>query len=114
MPTRRTVLALFAVLVAAVALPDPADAQGLDQFRKDGVIAERFDGYVEIRVDNPPAAARRLVDQVNAKRRDVYQTRAAEQNVSPTAVGKVYAEQILQRAPKGTYFKQPNGSYVRK
>jgi hypothetical protein len=114
MPTRRSVLALFAVLVAAVALPNPADAQSLDQLRKDGVIAERFDGYVEIRADNPPARARQLVDQVNAKRREVYQKRAEEQNVSPSAVGKVYAEQILRNAPKGTYFKQPNGSYVRK
>lgn len=115
MPPRRRAIALLAALCFAVAaLPGLAQAQNLDQYRAEGVIAERFDGYVEVRVDNPPADAAQVVDEVNAKRREVYQQRAKQQDVAPEAVGKVYAEQILQKAPAGTYFRQPNGSYVRK
>ena len=114
MPFRRSVLALLAILAAGLALPGPAAAQSLDQFRSQGVIAERFDGFVEVRASDAPAAARQLVDKVNAERRKVYQDRAAEQGVSPEAVGKVYAEQILKNAPAGTYFKKPDGSYMQK
>jgi hypothetical protein len=114
MPSRRSFLALAAALWPALALPGPAAAASLDQYRARGVIAERFDGYVEIRVSDPPAEAKRIVGQVNDKRRKVYEKRAQQQGVSVGAVGKVYAEQILKNAPAGTYFKQPNGSYVRK
>lgn len=114
MLSRRTLLALLTVLTLAAGLPGPAAAKNLDQYRAEGVIAERFDGYVELRAGDAPAEARRIVEDVNAKRREVYQQRAEQQNVPTEAVGKVYAKQILEKAPAGTYFKQPNGSYVRK
>lgn len=114
MPSRRTVLALLTAFVAAVALPGFAAAKDLDQYRAEGVIAERFDGYVELRSDNAPAEAKQVVQDVNSKRRQVYERRAEEQNVSPASVGKVYAEQILEKAPKGTYFKRSDGSYLQK
>lgn len=114
MPSRRTVLALLAGIALAAGLPGIAAAKGLDQYRAEGVIAERYDGYVELRTNDAPGEAKQIVDQVNAKRRQVYQKRAEQQDVSVEAVGKVYAKQILEKAPAGTYFKQPNGSYVRK
>ncbi|SDF77335.1 hypothetical protein SAMN05216241_102302 [Limimonas halophila] len=114
MLVRRHLLALVpAVLLAAVAAP-VAGTPSLDSLRAQGVIAERYDGYVEIRVDDPPSGAKQVVDQVNAKRRQIYQERAKNQGVAPEAVGKVYAEQIVERAPDGTYFKKPDGSYVQK
>ncbi len=114
MSPRRAFTALIAVLVLAFALPGAALAQSLDSYRAEGVIAERFDGLVELRADNAPAAARQIVEDVNQKRRQIYESRAQEQGVPSEEVGKVYAKEILQKAPPGTYFKQPNGSYVRK
>lgn len=114
MPSRRTVLALLAAFAVTVGLPGLAAAKNLDQYRAEGVIAERFDGFIELRGANAPAEAQQIVEDVNDKRRQVYERRAEEQNVSPASVGKVYAEQILQNAPKGTYFKRPDGSYVQK
>jgi uncharacterized protein YdbL (DUF1318 family) len=114
---RRSVLAAFAGLFVALAgfgLGTPAQAASLDELRKEGVIAERWDGYVEVRVSNPPADAKRIVDRVNAERREVYQKRADQQGVSPEAVAKVYAPKILEKAPVGTYFRKSDGSYVRK
>ena len=116
MPMRHLhVVAAFLALVAIVALAaPPAVAASLDQYRAQGVIAERYDGLVEVRTSDAPAEARRLVEQVNQKRRQIYQSRASEQGVSAEQVGRVYATQIMEKAPAGTYFKQPNGSYVRK
>jgi len=106
---------LFALLLALVmALPIGAWGQDLDQYRATGEIAERYDGYVEIRAGNASKEAREAVKEVNRKRRQIYETRAQEQGVAREAVAKVYAKQILQDAPKGTYFLTPDGDYVRK
>ena len=114
---RRSLLAALAGLLLALAslgAGTPAEAASLDELRKEGVIAERWDGYVEVRVNNPPPEAKRIVDRVNEERRQVYQKRANEQGVSPESVAKVYAPKILEKAPVGTYFKKSDGSYVRK
>jgi len=101
----------FAVLWAA---PDPALADALDSYRMNGVIAERFDGYVEIRDPNAPGDARALVQEVNAKRRAIYSKRATESNVPVEEVGKIFANEIAKKAPSGTYFRRSGGDYVRK
>lgn len=102
------------LLALLLALPLAAAAQSLDAYRAQGVIAERFDGYVEVRADEAPAEARRLVQEVNAQRRELYQERARSQGVPAEEVGKVYAETIMERAPAGTYFRMPGGHYVRR
>lgn len=105
---------ILALLLAVALLPGAAAAASLDEYRVQGVIAERFDGYVQVRAADAPAEARQMVDQVNAERRQIYQRRAQAQNVPASEVGKVYAAQIVENAPKGTYFLQPDGSYTRK
>jgi len=102
------------LLALLLALPLAAAAQSLDAYRAEGIIAERFDGYVELRVEDAPAEARRLVEEVNAQRRELYQERARSQGVPSAEVGKVYAETIMERAPAGTYFRMPGGHYVRR
>ena len=106
---------VLAVLVAAL-LAGPAGAQGqaLDAYRAEGIIAERYDGYVELRAETAPVAAEALVDEVNRKRRALYEQRAAESNVSVKEVGKLFATKIVEKAPPGTYFLKPDGGYARK
>ena len=103
-----------AVIVFLTVMPQASAASMLDQYRAQGIIAERYDGLVEIRTSQAPADARNLVNEVNAKRRDLYRQRAAKQGVPVEEVGKVYASEILGRAPTGTYFKKPDGTYLRK
>jgi hypothetical protein len=107
--------ALTMVFAALCAAPGSAQADALlDAFRASGVIAERFDGYVEIRDSNAPSEARALVEDVNARRRELYKQRAGESDVPVQEVGKVFAGKIVDTAPSGTYFRQPSGDYVRK
>ena len=115
----RPFLKFFIVLTVAFAVlwtvPGPAWAGAkLDAYRADGVIAERYDGYVEIRASSAPGDARALVADVNAKRRALYTQRAGESNVPVAEVGKVFANKIAGSAPSGTYFRQPGGGYVRR
>ncbi len=112
--TRRRTLAALAGTAALALAPAGARAGSLDSYRAEGVIAERYDGLVELRSSSAPAEAKRIVERVNAKRRDIYRKRAESQGVSPEAVAKVYAKQIWKDAPDGTYLKKPGGGYVRK
>ncbi len=106
-----TVLASLVVIVGLT--PAPALAQSLDQLRTSGVVGERFDGYAEAR-GGASGQVRALVNRVNAKRRRLYQQRAAGQRVSAGQVGRVFAQQIMQRAPRGTPFLTASGRWTRK
>ncbi len=113
MNRRAFVHAVLAGLIA-VAASAPALAEGeLDRLRAAGVIAERYDGLLEVR-EGGHAEAKELVEKVNQRRRELYRERAESQGVPVEQVGRVYAEQILEDAPPGTYFLTPDGSYVRK
>jgi len=116
MPSRFFVrgVVLLVGLILAVGLAPQVWAQSLDELRGEGVVAERFDGLLEIRVDDPPEGTKALVERINAERRAIYRKRAASEGVPAEEVGKVYAQQIAGKAPKGTYFRKPDGSYVRK
>lgn len=105
---------LAAALTAAALLAAPASAQSLDQLRSSGAVAERFDGQLMVRQPGAGADVRALVDRVNAERARIYTQRAREQNVPADQVGRVYAAEIMQKAPPGTWFLGENGSYTRK
>jgi uncharacterized protein YdbL (DUF1318 family) len=101
-------LAGAAVLLAAA----PVLAQSLKDLRAQGIVGEGYDGFARVRT--PASGAQAAVDQANARRREIYAKRAAEQKVSPADVGRVYARQIFDKAPPGTWFLQENGQWVRK
>lgn len=103
-------LFLFAGMIAAT----PAMAQSLDALRKSGVVGERYDGYLALRQANAPTDVRSFVAQVNAKRKKIYAERAKQQNVPADQVGRVYAKEIFQSAPKGTWFLGADGRWVQK
>lgn len=109
--TRRRLLRLAALApLFALAAPS-AKAQSLDQLRASGAIGERFDGYC---VARSGGAATAVVNAVNAERRKIYAKRAAEQGVPVDQVGRVYAKQIFDGAPSGTFFQQEGGKWIQK
>ena len=115
----RPFLKFFVVLTVAFAAlwaaPGPARADArLDAYRSDGVIAERFDGYVEIRDSSAPSDARALVEDVNARRRALYSPRDDESPVPVAEAPNAVSNKIVKTAPPGTYFRRPGGDYVRK
>jgi uncharacterized protein YdbL (DUF1318 family) len=105
-------LALLAILF--VAAPVMAQAKPLDAPRAAGIIGERYDGYVVLRKSNASQSIKNLVARTNAERRALYEKRAKQEKVPVQAIGKIYAKQIFQSAPKGTYFLQANGKWTRR
>lgn len=113
---RRTILTGLTLigLTLALALPAaPALAGKLDDLRAKGAVGERFDGLLELR-DKGNADAKKLIKEVNAKRRKIYQKRAKEDGATVEQVGQVYAKQIMNKAPKGTWFLKANGKWVKR
>ena len=85
----------------------PAAAQSLDDLRASGAVGERYDGYAVAR--DPGAES--VVQQVNRKRRKIYEERAAAQGATSDQVGALYAPQIMGKAPPGTWFLEKNGQW---
>lgn len=101
---------MMIVLVLVVAPVMTASADSLDGLRASGAAGERYDGYAEAL--SPSAKA--TVDQVNAQRKKIYQQRATQQGVSADQIGRVYAEQILNKAPAGTKYLRHDGTRITK
>jgi uncharacterized protein YdbL (DUF1318 family) len=117
MISRRLLLSGLAAGGLAVALFGPlvlgqgaAWAQTPEEMLRAGTAGERWDGFMEAR-DGSAAGA---VASINDKRRQVYQARAAEQGVPAEEVGKVYAQEIIAKAPAGAWIKRQDGSWVQK
>lgn len=110
--SRASGLVLVLCLLLAFAAP-AAFAQSLDDLRASGAIGERYDGYVAVR-DAKAAGAKTVAKEVNAKRKSLYEQRAASEGVSAEDIGRVYATQIMQQAPKGTWFLDANGNWQQK
>lgn len=102
------VLGLLSGFVAPAAM-----AQTLDELRASGALGERYDGYLAVR-DASAAGAQKVANEVNAKRQSLYEQRAAAQGVKPEDIGQVYAQQIMQKAPGGTWFLEENGNWRQK
>ena len=110
---RRALVCSLLAVVGFVSWIGPAAAADLDRLRAEGIVAERYDGYVEVRVGGHPEA-QKLVDKVNAERRHIYRERAQDKGVPVEQVGRVYAREIFRKLPAGAYFRREDGSYVRK
>ena len=105
----RAMVLAATVLVLGLSGP-PVLAQSLDQLRASGAVGERYDGYAEAL----QSGAAGVVQQVNAKRRQIYQQTADKEGTSVDQIGRVYARQIFAKAPPGTKFLRENGSWVTK
>ncbi len=97
------------ILILGLSAP-PALAQSLDELRASGAVGERYDGYAEAL----QSSAAGVVQQVNAKRRQIYQQTADKEGASIDQIGRVYARQIFAKAPPGTKFLQENGTWIAK
>ncbi len=103
-------LVMAAVVLALGLSAPPVLAQSLDELRASGAVGERYDGYAQAL----QSSAAGVVEQVNAKRRQIYAQRASQEGTSADQIGRVYARQIFAKAPRGTKFLQEDGSWITK
>ena len=105
---RRTIIVGLALALLLPAIP--ALAGKLEDLRAAGIVGERFDGFAELRKKGA-SDAKKFVDQLNAKRRKIYEKDAAKGGATVQDVGQIYAKKIIGKAAKGTWFKNANGQW---
>lgn len=102
--TRRRALSAFAasaVLLAAV----PAFALTLDEARSRGLVAEGMNGYLIV-VDGSAAG---LAAEINAQRRGVYESTAAQTGQALALVEQLAGERLIERAQSGWLIETGGG-----
>ncbi len=110
-------LVIGLMLTAALLLlpaGDVARADALDDARAQGAIGERFDGFAAIRDPSASPNTRQLVENINAKRRRLYNEVSTREGTTIASVGRIYARQIVGIVPPGTWILRENGQWVRK
>ncbi len=96
---------MLALCVASLAL-----AQSADTLRASGQAGERYDGYMQAR--DPKVAGE--VHKINDERHRVYSIRAEQEGVSIGEVGRVFAQQLIEQSPPGTWILTESGQWVQK
>ncbi|HWR00782.1 MAG TPA: YdbL family protein [Chlorobaculum sp.] len=103
-------IAVVALMASSIAVP--AYAIDLKSARAKGNVGEVDNGYLAV----PPGAGpegQELVVTINAQRKAEYANVAAENKITPDAVGRMMFEKIYLRLPSGTWV-QMQGKWMKK
>ena len=108
--TNKLILALLISMMAvSVAVASP-----LTQPKADGLIGEQANGYIGLVQQNVPANIKKLVNDVNAKRKAGYQKIAAKQGTSMAEVERVGGNTAIEKTLSGNYIRDANGVWRKK
>lgn len=100
---------LISMLTVSVAL-----ASALTQPKADGLIGEQANGYLGLVIQDAPSETRKLVTDINAKRKAGYQKIASKQGASLSEVEKVGGNKAFEKTLKGNYVRDTNGVWRKK
>jgi uncharacterized protein YdbL (DUF1318 family) len=107
------VLAVSAAALALSGVASPAAAQrdpAYEAARAQGTIGEKMDGYLGI-VGSGDAALRRLIDDLNIKRRAVYADKAKAANATLEEYAFTAGCIAISRTAPGEKYQSPDGSW---
>jgi uncharacterized protein YdbL (DUF1318 family) len=86
----------------------------IQELKKDGMIGENQQGYLEAVQSNIPAADKAVIEDENADRKTVYEAIAKQQGTTIELVGKLRAKKIFEQAKTGEYLKKDDGTWSKK
>ena len=99
-------------LVFFLILSAPVWAMNLQEAKAQGLVGEQRNGYLGAVVDSPEA--RRIVAEVNAKRKTLYQQLAQKNKVDLKAVEMLGGEKAIAKTKSGYYIQNSSGKWVKK
>ena len=102
---------LIGLLTVSVSV---AGSSQLAKPKAEGLIGEQANGYIGLVNNNVPADIKKLVNDVNAKRKAGYQKIAKKQGVSLSEVEKVGGNTAFDKTLKGNYIRDNNGKWRKK
>ena len=105
---------VFLMLLVSILGVSIAVASPLTKPKADGLIGEQANGYIGLVKQDVPADIKKLVKDVNAKRKAGYQKIAAKQGTSLSDVEKVGGNTAIEKTLRGNYIRNAGGSWRKK
>ena len=105
---------VFLALLISMMAVSVAVASPLAQPKADGLIGEQANGYIGLVQQNVSADIKKLVNDVNAKRRAGYQKIAKKQGTSLAEVERVGGNTAIEKTLRGNYIRDAGGTWRKK
>ena len=106
--------AFFVLLISMVLMSVAVAASPLTQPKADGLIGEQANGYIGLVKNDVSADIKKLVKDVNAKRKNGYKKIASKQGASLADVERVGGNTAIEKTLRGNYVRDTNGSWRKK
>ena len=107
---RRFVLSAGAVALALGGLAGPAFAEDYSSAKAAGLIGEKMDGYVGV-VGNGTPDLRRIVNDINIKRKAIYSQKAQAQHATVEEYAFTSGCLLIAKTKPGEKYEAPDGSW---
>ena len=104
----------LALLISMMATAVAVAASPLTQPKADGLIGEQANGYIGLVRNDVSADVKKLVKDVNAKRKAGYQKIATKQGASLTDVERVGGNTAIEKTLRGNYIRDASGAWRKK
>ena len=102
------------LLISMMAMSVAVAASPLTQPKADGLIGEQANGYIGLVRNDVSADVKKLVKDVNAKRRAGYQKIAKKQGASLDDVERVGGNTAIEKTLGGNYIRDASGAWRKK
>lgn len=112
----RTLIAIIAVTGLALSLSPAASAGDpqIEEAQRQGIIGERIDGYLGVVSGNVDPALLRKVNDINNKRRALYDDTSRRTGTTTAQVARVTGEKQIAKAKSGEFVMLDDGGWTKK
>lgn len=112
----RALIAIAIIVGFAASQSGPAAAGDpqIEEAQRQGVVGERIDGYLGVVSGNVDPALMRKLNEINNKRRALYDATAQRTGTTTAQVARVTGEKQIAAAAAGEYIMGADGRWVQK
>ncbi len=112
---RSVLVGLFLAFALAVSAPSASAGDPvIDAAKAAGIVGERADGYLGLVKGDAEPTVKRRVNEINGKRRALYERLARETGTTVEEVGIITAEKQFAQTVSGHFFMGADGRWVAK
>ena len=114
--TSRLIVSLLVsmLLLGVLWLPWPSWALTLEEAKTQGVVGEQPDGYLGVVQPGASAEVQALVNDVNQKRRQMYEEIARRNSTPLDAVEMLAGKTAIDNTRPGNFVRSPSGQWLKK
>ena len=102
------------LLLGVLWLPRPAWGLTLEEAKSQGIVGEQPNGYLGVVRPGAAAEVQALVNDVNQKRRQMYEDIARRNSTKLEAVEMLAGKTAIDQTRPGNFVRSPSGQWVKK